>query len=594
VKNKYLRVSQSSSENQTLQNKTSNLKSIMLLLGVAFVLNLGFSLSGFYNWNYDSWAHMFFASHYMNSWFDTWDVRWFGGMSVTSYPPLVTQLLALVGFVTGLEYAYIILNILVMMAIPIAVYYFSCCFLPQRQATWAGLFAIFLPSIYLASYTYGQLPTLFALVSTLFMGTFLCHYLKNGDLKAALIAALLFGITAAFHQFTFICLVPGMIAVTGISFILSRQTDTKVILKRLVIFGLISLPLALIPIFPFWQFLIHATPQTPIPHITREFIFANSNAFWMILVAPYLLFLLAIPLAFKAAIRNKILIPILILFLLLFILGLGSTTPLPKLIFGGWWQWLIYDRFALWAGIVLLPLVAKTVTLDIFELGKKLARPAVNVFIAVAFIAMYIGISCIVTNPLRYPVLTTIPNASLKILVEFLDTNAGDEYRYITLGLGEAQVEKISAMTKSSSLDGGYYTARTLPVLTESGIGTIDSIKYVDPELTALDTILAEADSYNLKWILVNDIFYNDILEKNGFILHWSAEKAGDNRLGSITIWGKNGIPPIAEDDNHETGFGSMIWGIAPIGLVVALILLLLKKDSPKKLPYIYHHNDSL
>jgi hypothetical protein len=42
--------------------------------------------------------------------------------------------------------------------------------------------------------------------------------------------------------------------------------------------------------------------------------------------------------------------------LLLFSLGLGGTTPLPRLLFGANWAWLTYDRFSLWAGLALLPL----------------------------------------------------------------------------------------------------------------------------------------------------------------------------------------------------------------------------------------------
>jgi hypothetical protein len=83
-----------------------------LLLGVtAFLFNLGLSLSGFYNWNYDGWAHLFFSSHYMNSWFNTWEPGWFGGFSVTAYPPLVHQLLALLAFIVGLEHAYILFSL---------------------------------------------------------------------------------------------------------------------------------------------------------------------------------------------------------------------------------------------------------------------------------------------------------------------------------------------------------------------------------------------------------------------------------------------------------------------------------------------------
>jgi len=37
-------------------------------------------------------------------------------------------------------------------------------------------------------------------------------------------------------------------------------------------------------------------------------------------------------------------------------------------------------------------------------------------------------------------------------------------------------MQKLSMLTKARTLDGGYYTARQLPILKESGIWTIDAL----------------------------------------------------------------------------------------------------------------------
>jgi len=42
-------------------------------------------------------------------------------------------------------------------------------------------------------------------------------------------------------------------------------------------------------------------------------------------------------------------------------------------------------------------------------------------------------------------------------------------------------MQKLSMLTKARTLDGGYYTARQLPILKESGIWTIDAVKHADP-----------------------------------------------------------------------------------------------------------------
>ena len=153
-------------------------------------------------------------------------------------------------------------------------------------------------------------------------------------------------------------------------------------------------------------------------------------------------------------------------------------------------------------------------------------------------------------------------------------------------------MQKLSALTQARNLDGSYYTARTLPVLKESGIATLDCIKYFDPKLKTLDAILGTASSYNLKWVLVNDIYYYNILEKHGFQLKWSAETTGDVRFGSVTIWENDDIPPIVTESRSEKGFWSYVWGILPLLLVVAFLITFLgefKTISKKSFWFISH-----
>jgi hypothetical protein len=557
------------------EQRWSSLKPYLLLAGTAFLFNLCLSLSGFYDWNWDSWVHLFFSSHYMNSWFDTWELRWFAGFSVTSYPPLVTQLLALFAFPFGLGHAYALVSLGVMVVMPIAVFCFCSNFLSRQQATLAGFLSILLPSIYLTNYAYGQLPALFALMTSLFMGTFLWRYLEKGGGRYALIAALLVGITAASHHLTFICFIPLIVAAVSLTFLVLYRAEAKTFLKRLAIFGALSLPLALIPIFPFWRFMLEAEMQTPIPHSARVNLFTNSLAFQQFLLATYFLFLFALPLSIWAAYKHKYLIPLCAIAFFLFLLGLGGSTPLPRLIFGHWWQWLTYERFSLWAGVLFLPLLAGLIPLDLLEKGKKAIRSVTSVFLILVLLVMTVGAAYLASWPLRQPMLIP-PTADLEPLLEFLDDPGVQQYRYITLGFGEAQMEKLSTLTQARNLDGSYYTGRELPVLRESGIATIDGVKFFDPELKVLDEILENASSYNLKWVFVDDVFYYDILEKHGFRIILSAEETRDSRLGSVTVWMKDNIPPIETVDKSEKGFWSYVWGIAPLLLVGALVAALL------------------
>jgi hypothetical protein len=773
-----------------------SLKVILLLGGIALVTNLGLCLTNYYDWNFDSWAHMFFASHYTNSWFDTWEPRWYGGFSVTSYPPLVTQLIAGLGYIFGLEYAYVIVSLIAMALVPIAVYLFCLNFLSHKNATWAGLLAVFLPSIYITNYMWGQLPFLLATISTLFMGYFLGRFLEEGRFVKGLIAALLMGITAASHHMAFICFVPVIAIVTVLTHLILAKRNFKTISLRTLVFASLSLPFVVFPVFLFWRFLLTSSVQTEIFHITRTNLFSDGLVFLQWVVAPYFLLILILPLIPLAAVKHRHLIPLVILVVVFFILGLGGSTPLPRLIFGDWWKWLTYERFTLWASVLLIPLAVSLVK-DLPAL-KKVSETLQKILLAGIILAMcvaslYFGseplrktfspsppavnvevlsellessnwdgaetITFTATNPdllsdydsatftvkslnvnegllrvqtvpaiptkillddipqgdwgvdwikiqpgtyslsfsdvynyqmpntitLNYypgpkgiiqslndplniyedtvtevttsfielentggeipsegatinlhlqetlkdalnveenvkedsPVVMDIPdqtiaenesftpinlddyisngntadnditwtysgNVELNVNIEDNiatitppDSEIGIEYYYLTLGFGEAQFQKLSTLTNARSLDGTYYTARTLPILTESGIASIDSIKYFDPELKTLRAILKDAPSYHLKWVLVNDVFYYDVLKEYGFRLRWSAEKLFDYRLAGVTIWERSDATPIVDENKSETGFWSYVWGIAPLSLVALLFTIL-------------------
>ena len=139
-------------------------------------------------------------------------------------------------------------------------------------------------------------------------------------------------------------------------------------------------------------------------------------------------------------------------------------------------------------------------------------------------------------------------------------------------------MQKLSTLTEAKTLDGGYYTARQLPMLRESGIATIDTVKYFDSELRALTKILKNAPLYSLRWVLVNDVYYYEILEEHDFKLRWSLEKTGDARFRCVTIWENVNISPIVADNQSEKGFSSYVWGTVPLLLVAALLMTFLKE----------------
>ena len=69
--------------------------------------------------SYDANFHIFFASHYAHHWFDPWNPKWFAGFSQTTYPPLAHQWIALFSHVVGLQFAYMLVQLLVILLLTV-------------------------------------------------------------------------------------------------------------------------------------------------------------------------------------------------------------------------------------------------------------------------------------------------------------------------------------------------------------------------------------------------------------------------------------------------------------------------------------------
>ena len=84
--------------------------------------------------SYDTNFHIFFASHYAQHWFNPWNEKWFAGFSQTTYPPLTHQWIAMISTVTGLDAAYMIVQLLAIVLLVVGVYRFSRLWVGERAA----------------------------------------------------------------------------------------------------------------------------------------------------------------------------------------------------------------------------------------------------------------------------------------------------------------------------------------------------------------------------------------------------------------------------------------------------------------------------
>ncbi len=77
------------------------------------------------NDSYDADFHKFFAAHYATHWFNPWNEKWFTGFSQTTYPPMEQQWMALFSHVMGLNLAYIFVQLIAILLLPIGVYRYA-------------------------------------------------------------------------------------------------------------------------------------------------------------------------------------------------------------------------------------------------------------------------------------------------------------------------------------------------------------------------------------------------------------------------------------------------------------------------------------
>src|SRR5882672_7581951 len=109
--------------------------------------------------SFDANLHMFFASHYVHNWFNPWNEKWFAGFSQTTYPPLTHQWIAMISTITGLEAAYMIVQLIAIVLLAVGVYRFSRLWVAERAASYAALGSVFLGALAFLVYQAGQLAT---------------------------------------------------------------------------------------------------------------------------------------------------------------------------------------------------------------------------------------------------------------------------------------------------------------------------------------------------------------------------------------------------------------------------------------------------
>ncbi len=528
---------------------------VRLAVFFSFIFHGGLILAARYRLSYDAYIHMFFGDHYRMDWWSLWDARWYTGFFVTSYPPLVHQLIGGLSHILGIDAAFAVVLWIIVTLLPLAVYSFASIFAGKASAGYAALGAAFLPSVYLTAHIFGQLPTLAATVTALFGMAALNGYLRKGSRLDGVLTVCLLATVMALHHATLL-LLPWLVLAIFSHLLIRKQVNWQTLSLRLLFIGIFSALAMLAVIWPFWEWGRTQAMQTPIDHASRHNFFKDPLAPLFFFLPMYGPLAILIPSALMLAHKRQLL-GLGFAFCVLFLLGLGGTTPLPRLFFGKGWEWLTYDRFAFWASLTLLPFLGMIVIL-LRRRGSRWTRT--RIYLSLATFSLLVGLATIYL-PLQ-------PGAvDMRQIVRFLRQSDHSNWRYLTFGFGD-QLALLSTLTTATTIDGSYHTARTLPELRTSGMAQIDTAFWLPNGLDSLDPILQRAGEHGVRWGFVNVAKYIPVLERSGWIKYKTLKNG-------VQVWEnpKATLPRPSRPPPIDS-LASFSWGTLPLlSLITSLCL---------------------
>jgi hypothetical protein len=475
---------------------------------------------------------------------------------VASYPPLVHQALALLAQVVGLEIAYGLVLFVVLTGLSPGIYAFARIFVEPRPASYAALLGATLPGIYLAAHAFGQLPTVTGLLAALVFCVALDWYLIRGRATTAALAVSLAGVVGAAHHGTLLLLPVAALAVSSHA-VATGRVELARWLQRMAVVVPCSAVMAVLVVWPFWQWGAGQTMQVPIDHLSRHNLLRDFSAQALFFWGMYGPFALLVPLLPRLVRRRAHLIPAL-LFAFLFVMGLGGTTELPRWLLGTRWAWLTYDRFSLWAGVT--GLIFAGLGASRLECAMGRSGPLGWRTLAAAVVIPM----AVVSGQASIWAAGQPPRLDMDPVVDFLNRGHRAEWRYLTFGFGD-QLARLSVLTEATTIDGSYHTARQLPELRKSGLGKIDTAFWSDHGLDGLHPVLERAGERGVRWGFVHRPEYGPVLVQHGWLFLRTLENGVDVWLNP-----EASRPPQPSTEREPSRIAAVSWGLLPLIVLAA------------------------
>ncbi len=568
---------------------------LAIIVGLAFHATVLFST---FTKTYDAYVHMFFAEHYANDWFGSWSFKWYTGFTVTSYPPLIHQLVALVSKFLGIKLAFLLVANLVVLVYLRGVYTFSKIWVTDQAAAVATMVAVFYPSFVEALHLFGQLPSITGVSLLLNACPFVYRWVRFNQWKYLLGSlSLLAATTSAHHVSTIFGMVFFVLPVMGTALI-DRTADQSVdrevrmraflvaivkILPRAIAFGLLVIAIVITFVFPYWYW-SKADPiaQVSIPHGSRDNYLEVLSSGLVFFLIPWAYLLFVLPYIFRRAFQKRFVFLGLSL-TLAFVLGTGGTTPIARTLLGDTaFEILTLDRFTFWATMLSLPFVGELMHRVLSGDGRALISKYCGltfhrILMACTMLGAVLTAVLIINTGYFRPLQPQ--EIDIKPIVNFLSKDMHDHWRYLTLGFGD-QMAWLSANTSALTVDGNYHSVRRLPELTTRAVERLENAKYLGEDgLAALQQFLTLPEKYHLKYIFSNDKFYEPLLNFSGWL------RTGQLENG-IVVWERPDVPPLPEilPSKQIPPYQSLMWGILPLS---SLLLVLIVQTANRGFPEI-------
>ena len=539
-----------------------------------------FTLAG----TYDALVHLFFADHYAQRWFDNWEYRWYTGFTMTSYPPLVHHLMALVSRIIGLRAAPIFISFLLIPLYIRGIYFFSRLWVSEKAAGMACILGVFFTTFSEALHIFGQLPSLSGISLLLNACPELYRWLRYDDKFRMYTALATLAVTSCTHHVTTIFgMVFFILPLMGVAVIdraQARKTEGEPInlrefiqeairvMPRLVVFGFTVIIITATVIFPYWYWSkTDPIAQVSIPHGSRDNFFEVPSSGLVFFLIPWGMMFFFFPYLLRR-LYTKRYIFLGLSWTLLFILGTGGTTPIPITILGeNAFNILTLDRFTFWATVISVPFWGEFMYImfrggygDYLQQrgGELIYKGMVAFFIIGIFMVNLLVINIRYFQKIQPDPIDIVP------ITKFLERDQHDEWRYFTLGFGD-QMAWLAANTSALSVDGNYHSARRLPEMTTRPVERLENAKYLGAEgIGSVQDFLTEPEKYKLKFIFSNDIFYDPLL----YFYGWSKVRQLEN---NIVVWERPDVPKLPDilPRKEIPMYQRYMWGILPLSCFI-------------------------